>query len=78
MTQQDVSENRAATGIILQLSCSDFQRNPDGSWVTTRQINVSGPGGDQMLIGAGRQVTKGQMFIFGLDLAAILERQCTQ
>ena len=77
MNRHAVSDRRTTTDAMLQLSNSDCQRNPDGSRFATRQINISGPEGDQILIGAGRHFTKGQMFIFGLDLAAVLERQCT-
>ena len=78
MTQGVMTQSRkqAVDQTFLRLTCGDFKHNPDGSWVTTRQINIVGNGGEQMLILAGRRFTKGQMFILGLDLAAILERQC--
>ncbi|MFQ6026652.1 MAG: hypothetical protein ACE5Q6_03960 [Dehalococcoidia bacterium] len=76
MSLPTISETESCTGMLLELSYADFQRNSNGSWVTTRQINISGPNGEQMLIAEGRRFTKGQMFILGLDLAAVLEQQC--
>lgn len=62
-------------GTLLRLSLANFNRNADGSWITTKPINISGPGGKQTLVAAGRRFSVGQMFMFGMDLAAILERQ---
>ncbi len=58
---------------LLHLSYDDFRRETDGSWVTTRQINVAGPNGDQTLIAEGRRFKSRQMFMFGRDLADILD-----
>jgi len=71
-----MTQTATAEALLLCLSCEDFRRTPDGSWITTRQINFSGPNGEQMLLAEGRQFKAGQMFIFGLDLAAVLERHC--
>ncbi|HEU0021973.1 MAG TPA: hypothetical protein VFR55_09935 [Dehalococcoidia bacterium] len=76
MTQRVTRGRKPAGTTFLQLSCGDFQRNPDGTWETTRQLDLSGPGGAQMIIPAGRRFGKGQMFILGLDLAAVLQGQC--
>ncbi len=62
---------------LLHLSCDDFRRETDGSWVTTRRINLTGPNGDYMLIAEGRRFKSRQMFVFGRDLADILDQQCT-
>ena len=59
---------------LLHLSYDDFRRETDGSWVTTRQINVAGPNGDQTLIAEGRRFKSRQMFMFGRDLADILDQ----
>ena len=58
---------------LLHLSYDDFRRETDGSWVTTRHINVAGPNGDQTLIAEGRRFKSRQMFMFGRDLADILD-----
>ncbi|MDA0735016.1 MAG: hypothetical protein O2909_12470 [Chloroflexi bacterium] len=76
MTQRATRGKKSTGTAFLQLSCGDFQRNPDGTWESTRQIDLTGHGGDQMLIPAGRKFDKGQMFILGVDLAAVLQRQC--
>ena len=62
--------------VFIQLSCDDFKLNEDGSWVTTRGVEIDGPRGKQRLIPAGRTFSRGQMSIFGLDLAVVLEKQC--
>ena len=74
MTQEIKKPARSNRGTLLRLSLADFQRNPDGSWITTRPITISGFGGKQTLVAAGRRFSNGQMFMFGLDLAAILDR----
>ena len=76
MTQHATQGKKSTGKTFLQLSCGDFQRNPDGTWECTRQINIIGPGGEQRLIPAGRKFDKGQMFILGVDLAAVLQCQC--
>jgi len=76
MSQQAVSEVLNRTQVLLELSLQDFRRESDGSWVTTRQINIGTPGAERMLIGEGRRFSGGQMFLLGLDLAEVLEKQC--
>jgi hypothetical protein len=76
MTGRTDTGPEAATGMLFQLTCDDFRRNADGSWVTTRQINIQGPGGEQMVLAADRRFERGQMFLFGLDLAATLDKHC--
>jgi hypothetical protein len=66
-----------ADGVLFQLTCADFRRNPDGSWITTRQINLKEPGGTQMALAADRRFERGELFLFGLDLAATLDKYCT-
>ena len=76
MLEQIESQQTEQAESIIQISCSDFQRNPDGSWTAIRQINHCGAKGSRKLIPEGRVFGKGQMFMFGLDLAAFLEDQC--
>jgi hypothetical protein len=76
MTQGAAPGEKSTGTPFLQLSCGDFQHNPDGTWETTRQLDITGPGGEQKIVPAGRRFDKGQMFILGLDLAAVLQRQC--
>ncbi len=66
---------RSNRGTLLRLALDDFQRNADGSWITTRPITISGPGGKQTMVAAGRRFSNGQLIMMGLDLAAILDRQ---
>ena len=63
---------------LLHLSYDDFRREADGTWVTTRQINVAGPNGEQTLIAEGRRFKSRQMFMFGRDLVDILDRYCAE
>lgn len=53
-----------------ELSCLDFQRNPNGSWSPLKPVSI---GGVQMTPGV--QFTPGVSFS-GIDLAAELNRQC--
>ena len=78
MTQEIKKPARSSRGTLLRLSLTDFQRNADGSWITTRPITIRGPGGKQTLVAVDRRFSKGQMFMFGLDLAAILDQQCPE
>ncbi len=59
---------------LVQLSIDDFLRNDDGTWVSVREVVITGPAETQTLIKEGRQFGKGEMMLFGMDLAAILER----
>ncbi len=63
--------------VFIQISCNDFQRNEDGSWVTVRQLDVYCRQGQRKLLDAGRRFNRGQLSIFGLDLAALLEEHCS-
>jgi hypothetical protein len=52
------------------LTCSDFVRNPDGSWSPVRVITLNG-----VTMGPGVAFSPGVAF-GGVDLATILNRQC--
>ncbi len=75
MTQEIKKPARSNRDTFLRLSLADFKRNADGSWITTRPITINGPGEKQTLVAAGRRFSNGQLFMMGLDLAAILDRQ---
>lgn len=77
MSTEPKLKNRRDARTLLQISLDDFQRNEDGSWVTTRAIEIGGPDDKRVLLGAGRRFNKRELAIFGLDLAAILDRHCT-
>ena len=51
-------------------SCSDFRRNPDGSWVALRPTSVSG-----IQVSPGLVLIVNQ-FHSGMDLATRLNRTC--
>ena len=53
-----------------QIPCDAFMRNPNGTWLTTRQVTVS-----EVTMGAGALLRRGISFN-GLDLAALLEERC--
>ena len=74
-TDQQNSRDSGTSGAFIQLVLDDFKRAEDGSWITTRQIDIIGRGEPQRLLADGHRFTRGQMTIFGLDLAAILEKQ---
>jgi hypothetical protein len=56
--------------------CDAFVKNPDGSWTPTRDVNIVMPnGGDVLTVGSAASFHPGKE-IRGLDVAALLERQC--
>jgi hypothetical protein len=60
----------AAVAQNAPLTCSDFARNPDGSWSPVKPVNVNG-----VIMGPGVRFTPGVQF-GGIDLAAVLNQQC--
>jgi hypothetical protein len=50
--------------------CSDFERNPDGSWSPIREVNING-----VVIGTGAAINLGTSF-GGIDLAQTLNERC--
>jgi hypothetical protein len=56
------------------LTCADFQHNPDGSWTPLTAMTINAPNG-QIEIGPGVSLTAG-LPILGLDLAAKLDENC--
>ncbi len=74
-TSGDISPDRELSeNVLVQICRDDFRLQDDGSWITTREITINGHGGTQRLIKAGREFKKGELSMFGLDLAAVLER----
>ncbi len=64
--------------VLIQISSDDFLRQEDGSWLTTREIVITGATETQRLINGGREFKKGELSIAGLDLATILEKHCPE
>ena len=56
------------------LTCADFQHNPDGSWTPLTAMTINAPNG-QIEIGPGVSLTAG-LPIMGIDLAATLDQNC--
>ena len=52
------------------LNCSDFKKNPDGSWSPVRPVTLNG-----VTMGPGVSFNPGVSF-GGVDLASILNKQC--
>ena len=67
----------AQRNVLLKVFWDDFQQQEDGSWVTTREITIDGPGGTDRLIKAGREFKRGELSIVGIDLAALLDKHLT-
>jgi len=57
------------------IPCDAFKKEDDGSWRPTRDVNVELPDGNVLTVGSAVTFTPGNP-IGGLDLAAVLERQC--
>ena len=53
-----------------RIPCDAFMRNPNGTWLTTRQVTVN-----EVTMGAGALLRRGVSFN-GYDLAALLEERC--
>src|SRR6516165_5136118 len=53
-----------------QIPCDAFMRNPNGTWLATRQVTVNG-----VTMGAGALLRRGVSFN-GYDLAVLLEERC--
>lgn len=64
--------------VFIQLSSDDFRRTDDGSWVTTREILITGETETQRMIKEGKEFKRGDLTLFGLDLAAVLDKHCPQ
>ena len=54
--------------------CDAFQKNPDGSWSSVRQVVIAGPNGP-VTVNPGTSYWVGVAFM-GIDLASRLEQQC--
>jgi hypothetical protein len=52
------------------IPCDAFMRNPNGTWLTTRQVTING-----VTMGAGALLRRGVSFD-GYDLATLLEERC--
>jgi len=53
-----------------QIPCDAFMRNPNGTWLATRQVTIYG-----VTMGTGLLLRRGVSFN-GFDLAALLEERC--
>jgi hypothetical protein len=56
------------------LNCSDFHRNPEGTWTAVRPVTISGPSGSASF-GAYAFFPPGAKFV-GLDVGNTLEDKC--
>jgi len=54
--------------------CSQFRKNPDGSWTSIDAVFIEGPNG-KINVGPGMTFRQGALFL-GLDLAAWLDSNC--
>lgn len=61
--------------LAKRIPCDAFKRNDDGSWTPTRDVNVELPDGTVLTVGSAVSFTPGAS-IQGLDLGAVLEREC--
>jgi hypothetical protein len=67
----------STTAHAQQLDCADFVRNPDGSWSPARQMTIPNLNGGRVSMGPGVTFKEGAKFV-GVDLGAILDRQCSR
>ena len=78
ITAQPAKAELGQRQVLIQLCSDDFSRKDDGSWITTREIVITGVTENQLMIKEGKEFKKGDLTIVGLDLAAILERHCPE
>jgi hypothetical protein len=57
-----------------ELTCADFQHNPDGSWSPLKAMTITAPNG-QIQTGPGVSFTAG-LPIMGVDVAETLDENC--
>jgi hypothetical protein len=58
----------------ITLSCEAFEKNPDGSWISTHVTDIQSPVG-AIRIGPGLQFNKDRP-IWGIDVVRLLEETC--
>jgi hypothetical protein len=64
--------------LSARFPCDAFVKNPDGSWTPTRDVNIALPDSREVLtVGTAVSFHPGKT-IRGVDLAALLEKQCPQ
>jgi hypothetical protein len=56
------------------LTCEDFQHNPDDSWTPRKTMTITAPNGE-IQAGPGVSFTAG-LPIMGIDVAATLDENC--
>jgi hypothetical protein len=61
--------------LTKRIPCDAFKKEDDGAWRPTRDVNVELPDGTVLTVGAAVSFKPGNS-IRGLDLAAVLERDC--
>lgn len=68
-----VAQAQQPTG-QMEVDCSRFTHNPDGSWSVNQPLELFSDGG-RVRISPGPPFKRGMSF-GGLDIAAMLDRQC--
>lgn len=77
-TAQPGNAEQSQRHVLMQLFSDDFSRKDDGSWITTREIVITGANENQRMIKEGKEFRRGDLTIVGLDLAAILDKHCPE
>jgi hypothetical protein len=68
--------NEGPGPLSKRIPCDAFvKKGEDGSWTPTRDVNVELPDGNVLTVGPAVSFKPGSA-IRGLDLAAVLEREC--
>jgi hypothetical protein len=60
----------------ITIACAAFEKNPDGSWSSTRVTDIQIPG-KSIRLGPGHVFKKG-MNVWGIDVAQLLDENCPE
>jgi hypothetical protein len=60
---------------ISKIVVEEFEKKPDGSWVSVKNSDILTSGGGVIRIAAGVTFKKGRKFV-GFDIAEVLDQVC--
>jgi hypothetical protein len=73
--QSAQAEDKMVKGPGLSVKCSDFKKQPDGSWLSGPQATLSYPDNPGQF--ANGSIRAGAMFMDNVDVGAFLDRNCS-
>lgn len=70
----DPSTPMTTRHLNTSMDCSEWQRNPDGSWTAAKDVTLATPNG-QTTVASGTSFRPGS-YLMGVDVAYALKREC--